>query len=205
MNNYPLTEQVERIQTIVHSSQFMNSKQSTSEKWYRINSCIDFIRCTEASLEFYLSEISKQLPIDKGKAYLYYLGVFQALYIQQDVVMHLCESLDVEYPKDDIDLKEIRKIRNGLGHPTSDKYEGEIGIEFTTIGNPFPYADFIHFSLSHPNFKKYLPKTDDRNTQAVSTICTVYIPEKIEKQKSIFIGILDSVFETLNKALNNIK
>ena len=202
MNNYPLTERIDKIETIVNSSEFMNSRQFISKKkgtWSRLRSCIGFIRDTEAALESYLLEVSKQLPIEKGKATLYILGIFQTLYIQQDTVKHLCASLDIKYPKNNTDLKEIRDIRNELGHPTADKYEGELGIEYTLIGNVSPYADFIHLTADFPNFKKHLPKPDNPNTQAVIRIRgNINIPEKIEKQKSIFISVLDKALETLN-------
>ncbi|MGI0015141.1 MAG: hypothetical protein ACREBU_17140, partial [Nitrososphaera sp.] len=56
----------------------------------------------------------------KTALYLAVYGLLQALYVQQDAVIHLCESLGIKerinnYPK----LKEVREIRNdSIGHPT---------------------------------------------------------------------------------------
>lgn len=197
MNNYPLTERIDRIETIVHSSQYIWKNKET---WSRLQSCIGFIRDTEAALEAYLSEISTQLPIERGKAILHILGVFQTLYIQQVTVEHLCESLDIKYPKNDTDLMEIREIRNELGHPTA-RDNKELGKEFTRFGNVSPLADQMTLSADFPNFKKHISKRYNSNTQAVVRYrFNINIPEKIEIQKNAFITLLDNALETLNNS-----
>jgi hypothetical protein len=58
-----------------------------------------------------------------GARYLAVYGLLQALFLQQDAVINLCESLGIpetidNYPR----LKEIREIRNmSIGHPTKRK------------------------------------------------------------------------------------
>ena len=197
MNDHPLTERINEIEKIINSRQSILKKKET---WSKLHSCIGFIRDTEAALEAYLSEVSKQLPMERGKAICYIFGVFQTLFVQQDTVKHLCDSLNINYPKNNIDLKEIREIRNEIGHPTA-RCNKILGNEFTRIGNVSPFADWIHLTADYPNFEKHTTKRDNRNVQAVGRVrCFINIPENIEKQKSIFIGVLDNVLETLNNS-----
>jgi len=85
--------------------------------WNQLCSSLFVIEDSNLAIDAYLNnEFSK----DSGEKYLRLYGLFQALYLQQDAVKHLCESLGlsnnlIANPK----LKEIRDIRNdSIGHPT---------------------------------------------------------------------------------------
>jgi len=85
--------------------------------WNQLCSSLSVIEDSDLAIDAYLnSEFSK----DYGEKYLRLYGLFQALFLQQDAVKHLCESLGlsnnlIANPK----LKEIRDIRNdSIGHPT---------------------------------------------------------------------------------------
>ena len=85
--------------------------------WNQLCSSLFVIEDSDLAIDAYLNnEFSK----DGGEKYLRLYGLFQALYLQQDAVKHLCESLGlsnnlIANPK----LKEIRDIRNdSIGHPT---------------------------------------------------------------------------------------
>ena len=85
--------------------------------WNQLCSSLFVIEDSDLAIDAYPNnEFSK----DGGEKYLRLYGLFQALYLQQDAVKHLCESLGlsnnlIANPK----LKEIRDIRNdSIGHPT---------------------------------------------------------------------------------------
>ncbi len=85
--------------------------------WNQLCSSLDVIEDSDLAIDAYLNrEFSK----DDGEKYLRLYGVLQALFLQQDAVINLCESLGL--PNDLITnpkLKEIRAIRNdSIGHPT---------------------------------------------------------------------------------------
>src|SRR5690606_17557662 len=55
---------------------------------------------------------------DNGLKYLYVFGILQILFVQQDAVINMAESLGTNFEMDD-DLKNIRMVRNNsIGHPT---------------------------------------------------------------------------------------
>jgi hypothetical protein len=57
-------------------------------------------------------------PPTVAATYLLVYGILQALFIQQDAVENLCQSLVIDYAPDRL-LKEIRDVRNDTtGHPT---------------------------------------------------------------------------------------
>ena len=69
-----------------------------------------------------------------GLKHLMAYGLLQSLYVQQDAVSNLCESIDVPKPlnvqyRDDLqrnhpNLHKIRQLRNtGIGHPSRDTKE----------------------------------------------------------------------------------
>jgi len=85
--------------------------------WSQLCSSLDVIEDSDLALNAYTnSEFGK----DDGEKYLRLYGALQALFLQQDAVTNLCESLElpnnlITNPK----LKEIRDIRNdSIGHPT---------------------------------------------------------------------------------------
>jgi len=85
--------------------------------WNQLCSSLDVIEDSDLAIDAYLNrEFSK----DDGEKYLRLYGVLQALFLQQDAVTNLCESLGL--PNElitDPKLKEIRAIRNdSIGHPT---------------------------------------------------------------------------------------
>jgi hypothetical protein len=85
--------------------------------WNQLCSSLDVIGDSDLAIDAYInSEFGK----DDGEKYLRLYGVLQALFLQQDAVTNLCESLKlpnnlIANPK----LKEIRDSRNdSIGHPT---------------------------------------------------------------------------------------
>jgi hypothetical protein len=104
------------------------------KKWHLICGSIDAIETTQLAVDSYVC-------LDKDKRsyigpHLAIYGLFQALYVQQDAVSHLCESMDIaldiktQYPE----VYEIRQLRNrGIGHPSK---EGKMNSKHVmSIGN----------------------------------------------------------------------
>jgi hypothetical protein len=90
------------------------------QKWNQIASSLDVIGDTEQALSAYLSHYAA--GPDSGSRYLVLYGVLQALYLQQDAVIHLSEALggpDRKTILGDKRLRDPRDIRNqATGHPT---------------------------------------------------------------------------------------
>lgn len=85
--------------------------------WNQLLSCLDVIEDTELAIAAYLdNEYGKS----NGANYLALYGLLQALFLQQDAVKYLCESLGMSDPlKNNPRLKKIKDIRNDTtGHPT---------------------------------------------------------------------------------------
>lgn len=85
--------------------------------WNQLCSSLDVIEDSDLAIAAY---INSEFGTDDGEKYLRLYGVLQALFMQQDAVINMCESLGCQndlttHPK----LKEIRDIRNdSIGHPT---------------------------------------------------------------------------------------
>jgi len=85
--------------------------------WNQLCSSLDVIEDSDLAIDAY---INREFGKDKGEKYLRLYGVLQALFLQQDAVANMRESLGLPdnlttHPK----LKGIRDIRNdSIGHPT---------------------------------------------------------------------------------------
>ena len=64
--------------------------------WNMLCSSLDVIEDTDYCLEAFLTTDIDSL--DDGNKYMYVYGTLQALFVQQDAVEHLTESLKIPYP-----------------------------------------------------------------------------------------------------------
>ena len=183
MENNPLTEKMIEIQAIVNSRQsILNEKYN----WNLIMSCGNTISATESALETYLAELSDSVPVEIGKRLLYAYGVLQSLFVQQNAVVKLCNTLNVEYPNNS-DMKEIRDIRNDMGHPT-DRKDKDWGEMYSDINSISLLGDIINIVTEYPE----LVKKDDKSV-SVARFMHVNLPKLIDKQKTFLIEVLDNV------------
>ena len=207
MTNNPLGERASEIQEIVNDQQpLLSAVAEKKSNWSQFMSCIRAIQCTEYALEAYTAEISNQMPIEEGKAFLLIYGVFQALFTQQDAVINLCQalkSLNIDDLKDsDIEdtFDEIRQIRNDIGHPTdrhpSQKYP-EMGRPFVQINSITPFANGVYLHIDFPE------RAEKNGSIAIFGFHNIEIPPLIKKQKTAIIRVLDDLLETLKKILCN--
>lgn len=152
------------------------------ELWSQLASSLDTIGDCEMGVSAY---VQGDVGRSKGAQYLAVYGLLQALFLQQDAALHLCEALGVvvklaDYPK----LQEIRDIRNAsVGHPTKkDRPKGE----------PTSY----HFiSQATLNLDGFCLLSWDENGKFVSK--RISVGELIANQKEGISQILTSVIECL--------
>ena len=88
-------------------------------KWNILCSSLDVVGDTELAIESYKGLKTE----DVGFNYLAVYGILQVLYVQQDAVLHIFQSLDISPKLVDsailTDVMHVRGIRNkATGHPT---------------------------------------------------------------------------------------
>jgi hypothetical protein len=117
MSNSTVRKQVNQIRQLINNPQKHYELRQNKALFSQLCSSLDVIEDTEDAISAYTE---KDFGEDKPLHYLAVYGLLQAIYVQQDAVINLCESLGIKdkvnnYPK----LKEIREIRNDtVGHPT---------------------------------------------------------------------------------------
>ncbi len=113
---------VSEILSLVRGKIFDSSDQDTlsNSKYFEQMCCaLDTVGDTEMAISAYRCN---KLGEDVSSKYLAVYGLLQAIFVQQDAVQHLCNSIELSgnilqsYPR----LKRIREIRNDIvGHPTN--------------------------------------------------------------------------------------
>ena len=178
-----IREQEERIRDLINEPRKQYTLIKKLGLWHQLCSCLDVIGDTELAIAAYTAQ---ELGPDKGAAYLAVYGLLQALFLQQDAIFNLCESLGISdtisnYPR----LQEIREMRNAsIGHPTKRGRKP-----------PFSYHAISRLSLSSRGFQ--LLTSDETGTSRFEWIA---IPELIADQNSYVSAILTSIIEKLEQA-----
>jgi len=109
--------QIERIRQLINNTRKRFSLLKDKKLWNQLCSSLDVINDTALAIVAYEQG---QFPKVDGEKYLRLYGLLQALFLQQEAVKHLSESLGMpvdlsKYPK----LMEIREVRNcSIGHPS---------------------------------------------------------------------------------------
>jgi hypothetical protein len=112
-----MQEQTQAIRDIINKPRKQYLLMKKLGIWFQLCSCLDIIGDTDLAIKAY---INKECGTSKGATYLAVYGLLQALFMQQDALMNLGESLGFDYKLENYPrLKEIREIRNvSIGHPT---------------------------------------------------------------------------------------
>jgi len=105
------------------------------KKWNLLCGSLDAIESTQLAVDSY-NGFKKSRPKDVGLEHLIVYGLFQSLYVQQNSVRYLCESIDITMPKKEKDfeteypeLHRIRQLRNkGIGHPSKERASNTHGV-----------------------------------------------------------------------------
>jgi hypothetical protein len=110
-----IVNNIQKIREYINSSRKRSLLIRNKYSWNQLCSSLDIVEDTELAIEEYLNV--KEVKTD-GLKYLFVFGIMQVLFVQQDAIINMAESLGLEV-KFDTDLKNIREIRNdSVGHPT---------------------------------------------------------------------------------------
>ena len=183
----PLDERIKEIRDLINKPRKQSVLMQNSAMWLMLCSCMDAVQDTEEALESYLMKDKDNDSSGTGSRYLIVYGALQALFIQQEAVKNLHQSLDISYTEDS-SLKEIRDIhRDAVGSPTK-------------RGDREAFNFINRSTLTFRGFRlaiEYPRKSDDekRETKRID----VNIPKLIEVQKRNLKKVLNEVIETLKE------
>ncbi|MDE0087006.1 MAG: hypothetical protein OXU23_14895 [Candidatus Poribacteria bacterium] len=188
-----ITQLVEEIRKLIRHPSKKRSLLQHNVAWNMLYSCLDVIEDTECCLDAFLATDldhfdGRDQHLADGNKYMYVYGALQALYLQQDAITHLTESLClVKSFKLPCSLAKIREIRNAsIGHPTKQDRPSKKPVRFNFISR---------ISIGNQGFK--LGTTYDDGSP--DCFKDVNMPKLIATQKRIFIGVLENVIKTLQK------
>ena len=175
-------EQIEKIRCLVNPYAMQQNLKKDGVLWDQMCSCLDVIQDTELAITAYINREYKENT--EGR-YLAVYGLLQALFVQQDASIHLCESIGISkkienYPR----LNNIRKIRNDtIGHATKRGSKEKRSYHYIS-----------QITIKHEGFQ-YL--SIDNNGKF--SFEDVFIPDLISDQKTYISHILSSVIINLEQ------
>lgn len=174
-------QHTQEIRDLINNTRKKYALLENRKFWNQMCSSLDVIEDTDLAIDSYLNN---DFPKGEGSKYLQVYGVLQALFIQQDAVMHLCESLSMSFKiENHHDLLDIRKIRNeSIGHPT--KKGREKGLKT------------FHF-ISRPTISKAGFQLMTCCEEGKIEFKNILINEIIKKQRKILSDTLQSLIEKL--------
>ncbi|MCY4554486.1 MAG: hypothetical protein OXC79_12520 [Candidatus Poribacteria bacterium] len=186
-----ITQLTEEIRELITLSPKQYTLLQDDARFNMLCSCLDIIEDTDCCLDAFLTTDldrfdDRDQHLADGNKYMYIYGTLQALYLQQDAVTHLTESLKIPYASMP-SLEHIREIRNAsVGHPTKQDRPTKEPIRFNFISR---------ISITNQGFELVTAYGDGRP----DCFEDVNIPELIATQRRIFIGILKNVIKILHK------
>jgi len=181
--------------------------------WHQLCSSLDVICDSDLAIDAY---INSDFDKDDGEKYLRLYGVLQALFLQQDAVSNLCESLALQndltsHPN----LKEIRDIRNdSIGHPTKrGNYKSYHFLSRVTKSRFQLISDYENDRTTIRDIsvidlineqRKYLPEILKKVINGLKAEEKAHKEKfKMEKLEAVFPGILsyslEKIFENIGK------
>ena len=184
---HPLDERIKEIRDLINKPRKQSVLLQNNAMWLMLCSCMDVVQDTEEALESYLMKDKDDDSSGQGSKYLLVYGALQALFIQQEAVKNLHQSLDISYTEDS-SLKEIRDIhRDAVGSLTK-RGDGEA---FNFINRSTLTIRGFRLAIEYPR------QSDDgeRDTKYVD----VNIPDFISLQRSSLKKALNRVVEALKK------
>ncbi len=184
MPNRIVLEQENQIRNLINNPQKHYRLRQNKALFYQLCSSLDVIEDTEDAIGAYTE---KDFGQDKPSHYLAVYGLLQAIYVQQDAVINLCEALGI---KDDINnypkLKEIREVRNNtVGHPTKRERHKK--------GQPNSYHHISHVTLNKSGFTLASYFSDGSSAQ----FRDIKTPELIIEQRKFISSILTTLINNL--------
>lgn len=110
-------KQIQIIRDLINKPLIKSPLLKNGALWDQLCSCLDVIEDSEFAIDAYFD---REFGESIGEHYLRVYGLLQALFVQQNAVRDLNESLGISNPLNNYPrLKEIKEIRNASsGHPT---------------------------------------------------------------------------------------
>lgn len=189
-SNKSLYEHSKRIRDLINNPRKRHVLLKNRALWNQLCSCLDVIGDSELAIDAYSA---RSFGEEDGTEYLAIYGLLQALFLQQDAIRNLCESLGIprlieNYPR----LQEVREIRNdSIGHPTKkDRNRGRKKKDQPI----FSYHHISRSSLSPKGFQLISYYSNGK-----SEFKDVSIPDLITDQKKYVSEILLSIVDRLEQ------
>ena len=95
-NKQTMYEQTQKIRELVNKVIIRCILWQSGVPWDQLSSCLDVIEDTELAITAYLR---REFGESTEGLYLAVYGLLQALFVQQDAVINLCESLSIRTGK----------------------------------------------------------------------------------------------------------
>lgn len=177
-------ERNQEIRDLINEPRRKTALLKTFPSWMQLCSSLNVIEDSQSAIDAYSEH---EVGSTQRAQYLALYGLLQALFLQQDAIFNMCESLEIpkkleNYPR----LKEIREIRHiSAGHPTKkDKPRTEQ-----------PSYHFIsQATLNTEGFQLYSVYADGK-----SQFKTISIPDLIADQMQYVEEIQKSVVTELRR------
>jgi hypothetical protein len=178
-----IPRRMEKIRELINNPRKHYELRQNKALFSQLVSSLDTIEDSEQAIAAF---IASEFGESKAALYLAIYGLLQAFFVQQDAVIHLCESLGIKegidnYPK----LKEVREIRNdSIGHPTKrDQKKGQ----------PTSYHHISQITMTRAGFQMGSFFSDGRYQHK-----DIHIPGLIGDQREYVAEILDALIEKLD-------
>lgn len=137
----PLDLRISQLRDLVNDHRRRAALSREPRRWNQLCSCMDAIGDAEHALDAH-AELTE--GASRRHLYLAHFGFVQALYLQQDAVTNLCETLGFSDLADcvRVELSDVRDVRNDVAHMT----DRERGRRFVGI---------VHMSMTANSFERY--------------------------------------------------
>ena len=184
------------IRDLINESWKHASLSQNPSMYLMLCSCLDTIGDTHCCSEAFLSAEIDQLDINNKYVYVY--GTMQALYVEQDAVKGLCESLNIPYTPDSL-LNDIRWARNkSVGHPTNSRGTYNF-INRNSIGNQGFHLltlrkDSTERSNRYINVPNLISKQREKLVDVLDNVKKILKEEKMKHQQRFIGQNLSSIF-----------
>jgi len=176
-------EYTQKIRDIINKSRKRHMLSKNCDLWNQLLSSLDVIEDSQEAIDAYSAgEFGK----DKREEYLAIYGLLQAIYVQQDAVRNLGESLEISISLEDYPpLMQIRTIRNeSVGHPTKREKKNK----------PNSYHFITRMTLCHKVFQLHSYYADGK-----LKVKDILIVNLIADQKKYISEILISIVNKLEQ------
>lgn len=96
-----LSDRIDKIRYFINGPIRQHSLMKNTATWFQLCSCLDVLGDTELAINAYsdsvldIGSLPKIKKYNVGSLYLEVYGLLQALFLQQDAAINLCDSLGI--------------------------------------------------------------------------------------------------------------